>query len=111
MNTTGSKHWYLEFHIDWWTTPCLGSNSRHEFYFSINVAFCLSGETLDAPHNGLLFGFILGATKECLNLGLGSILGNGNLNDNVSGKELIGKVGNHFEIDGDPEEKKLRRRK
>jgi hypothetical protein len=58
-----------------------------------------------------LFGFILGATKECLNLGLGSILGNGNLNDNVSGKELIGKVGNHFEIDGDPEEKKLRRRK
>jgi hypothetical protein len=54
-----------------------------------------------------LFGFILGATKECLNLGLGSILGNGNLNDNVSCKELIGKVGNHFEIDGDPEEKKI----
>jgi hypothetical protein len=37
----------------------------------------------------LLLGFILGAAKECLDLGLGRILGDRDLDHHVSSKKLI----------------------
>lgn len=37
-----------------------------------------------------------------LDLCLGSILWNWNLDDNVGGKQLICKVGNNFQVDGNP---------
>jgi hypothetical protein len=102
MNATRSKHGDLKFHIDRRATPRLGTDRWHELHFSINVALGLSWETLDAPHNGLLLRLILGAAKESLNLGLGRILGNGNLDNHMSSKELIRKVGNHLEVNRDP---------
>jgi len=103
MHTAGSKHGNLKLHINRRTTPRLGSDSRHEFHFGIDMALGLSGKSLDTPHDGLLFRFVLGAAKECLNLCLGCILRDGNLDYHVSGKELIGKVGNHLEVDRDPD--------
>lgn len=102
MNAAGSKHGNLKFHINGRTTPRLWTDRWHEFHFGINVALGLSWEALDSPHNSLLLWLVLGSAKERLNLGLGCILGNGNLNDDVSGKELIGKVCNDLEVDGDP---------
>ena len=102
MDTAGSKHGNLKFHIDWRTTPCFRADSWHELDFGINMAFCLSWKALDAPDDSLLLGLVLGPSKECLNLGLGRILGNGNLNHDVSGEELIRKVCNHLEINRDP---------
>jgi hypothetical protein len=72
------------------------------------VALGLSRETFDTPHNGLLFGLVFGSTKESLDLGLGGILGNGNLDDNMSRKQLVRKVGNDLEVDGNSVEEQVR---
>ena len=89
MDATCSKHGDLKFHIDWRTTPRFRPNSRHKFDFGIDLAFRLSWEPLHTPHDSLLLGFILGAAKECLDLGLGRILGNRNLYYHMSSKKLI----------------------
>jgi hypothetical protein len=100
MHTTGGKHGNLELHINGRSVPWLGADRGHEVDFGINMTLGLSGEPLDTPHNRLLFWFVLGSSKQSLDLGLGSILGDRNLDDNVGCKELVRKVGNDLEIDG-----------
>ena len=64
------------------------------------MALGLAREALDTPDNRLLFGFVLGATERVLDLGLGSIFGNGYLDHHVGRKELIREIGNNLEVDG-----------
>mmetsp|Transcript_12864 Transcript_12864/g.21348 ORF Transcript_12864/g.21348 Transcript_12864/m.21348 type:complete len:341 (+) Transcript_12864:43-1065(+) len=100
VHTTCCKHGNLELHIDGRSVPWLRTDRGHEVDFGIDVTLCLSWETLDTPYNSLLFGFVFGSSKQGLDLGLGSILGDGDLDHNVSRKELVRKVGNDLEIDG-----------
>ena len=99
VDSTGCKHGHLELGTDWRTAPGLGANRRHEFDIGLNVTLGLAGEALDTPHNGLLFRFILGTAKGMLDLGLGSVLGHWNLDDDVCGKQLVRKVGNDLQVD------------
>ena len=89
MNAAGSEHGNLELYINRRSAPWLGPNSRHEIYLSIYVAFCLAGKSLDTPDDGLLFRLILGTSKGMLDFGLGSVFGDGNFQDNMSGVQLI----------------------
>lgn len=106
MHSTGSEHRYLEFHIDGRPAPRLGSNRWHEVDFGTDVAFCLAGKSLDTPHNGLLFGFILGSAERMLDLGFRRILWYRDLQHHVSGIQLIREIRNDLEVDRDPEKKK-----
>ena len=63
------------------------------------MAFRLAREAFDTPDNRLLFGFVLGAAKGVLDLGLGSVFGDGYLDHDVGRKELIREIGNHLEVD------------
>ena len=100
VNPTRCKHGNLEFGIDGGSTPWLGANRGHQIDVCLNVAFGLARESLNTPHNCLLFGFVLGAAKGMLDLGLGRVFGNRYLNDDVGCKELIREIGNHLEVDG-----------
>ncbi len=99
MNTTCRKHWYLKFGADRGAAPWFWAHRLHEINFSLDVAFVLAGETLDTPNNGMLFWLVLSAAERMLDLCLSSVLWHGNLNNHMRRKELVGKVGNHFEID------------
>lgn len=109
MHTTCSEHRNLEFGTDWRSAPWFWSNCRHQVDLRLDVAFCLSRKSLYSPHDSLLFGLIFGAAKRILNLCLGGILRDGYLDDDVSGKQLIRKIGNHFKIDRHPENNKSKR--
>mmetsp|Transcript_54225 Transcript_54225/g.80904 ORF Transcript_54225/g.80904 Transcript_54225/m.80904 type:complete len:279 (-) Transcript_54225:552-1388(-) len=100
MDPTCSEHRNLKLGVDRGTTPRLGANRRHQVNFCVNVALRLSRESLDTPNDGLLLWFVLGPTKECLNLGPGCILRNRNLDDDMGGKQLIRKVGDDLEVNG-----------
>jgi hypothetical protein len=74
------------------------------------VTLSLSRETFNAPDDGLLFGFVLGSTKQSLDLGLSGIFGNWDFDYDVGGEQLVRKVGNYFEIDGNSaREKRVRK--
>ena len=101
MDTTGCKHGDLELHMNGRAGPRLGPDSRHELHLGVDPALGLSGETLHAPHNGLLFRLIPGTAKQDLVLGLGGVAGYRDLDDHLRGKQLVGKVGNDLEVDAD----------
>lgn len=102
MDSASCEHGYLKFYIDRWSTPGLGSGRRHQIDISRKHALCLSGEALHPPNDSLLLRLVLGPTERVLNLCLGRIFRNGDLDHNVRRKELIGKVGNHLKIDRYP---------
>jgi hypothetical protein len=102
VNSASCEHGYLKLYIDWWSTPSLGPGRRHQIDISRKHTLRLSGEALHPPNDGLLLGLVLGPSERVLNLCLGSILRNGDLDHNVRRKQLIGKVGNDLEIDRYP---------
>lgn len=103
MNSTGGKHWHLKLNVDRRSNPRLGTNSWHEIHFGVNMALRLPREALDTPDNGLLLWFVLGSPKLNLDFGLCGILGYGNLDNDMRGEKLVGKVGDHLEVDGNAE--------
>jgi hypothetical protein len=105
VDSAGGEHRHLKFNIDRRTTPRFGSNRGHEVNFGANMAFGLSSKALDTPNNRLLFWFVLGSTKGMLNLGLGRVFGYGHLENNVSGVQLIREIGNHLQVNRNPEGK------
>lgn len=109
MNSTGCKHGNLEFCTNGWSIPRLGSGCRHQINICLNVTFGLSWESLSTPDNRLLFWFILCTTKVILDLCLGCVLWNWNLDHHVGCKQLIRKVGNNFQVDGNPSRRRTER--
>ena len=102
MNSASCEHGYLKLYIDRWSTPGLGPGRRHQIDVSRKHTLRLPGEALHPPNDGLLLWLVLGPAERVLNLCLGRILRNGDLDDNVRRKKLIGKVGNDLQIDRYP---------
>ena len=102
MNSACCEHGYLKLYIDRWSTPSLGPGRRHEIDVSRKHTLRLPGEALHPPNDSLLLWLVLGPAKRVLNLCLGRILRNGDLDHNVRRKQLIGKVGNDLQIDRYP---------
>ena len=99
VDSTGSKHGNLKFSVDRRSAPWFRPDCWHQIHVCLDVAFCLTGKALDPPHNSLLFWFVLGSAKRVLNFRFRRILGHGDLDDNVSSKQLVRKIRDDLQID------------
>ena len=99
MNSAGCEHGYLKLYIDRRSTPSLGSARRHQIDIRRKHTLRLPGEALHPPNDRLLLRLVLGPAERVLNLCLGRIRGNGDLDHNVRREQFVRKVGNDLKID------------
>ena len=107
MDTTSRKHGNLEFCIDGRSAPWLWSHRGHQIDIGLNVTLGLAWESLDTPNDSLLFWFVLCSAKRMLDFRLCRVLGHRYLDDDMSGKQLVREISNHFQVDRDPVENGL----
>ena len=99
MNSAGCEHGYLKLYIDRRSTPSLGPARRHQIDIRRKHTLRLPGEALHPPNDRLLLRLVLGPAERVLNLCLGRIRGNGDLDHNVRREQFVRKVGNDLKID------------